>query len=150
MEASLAQRGYRMWRSSYTMEVALDGAPPKASGLPPPFRLRRYRRQDEESLRGALNEAFARDPFHHEVTKASFRETYLGGRGFDPSLWLLAWDAHDLRAFSSPPPSAQAIPTSLGYRRSAFAHHGGDAESGKGSSGRHSTISMPEASGVWA
>lgn len=99
IEASLERRGYRMWRSSYTMEVALDEAPAEPPGLPPPFRLRTYRPRDQEPLRGALNEAFARDPFHHEVTQASFRETYLGGRGFDPSLWFLAWDAHELAGF---------------------------------------------------
>ena len=99
IEPSLEQRGYRMWRSSYTMEAALDEAPPEAPGLPPPFQPRTYRPQDEEPLRGALNDAFACDPFHHEVTQTSFRETYLGGRGFDPLLWLLAWDAHEVAGF---------------------------------------------------
>jgi mycothiol synthase len=99
LEALVKKRGYRLWRSNYTMEVVLDDSPPQVPRLPMPFQLRRYRADDEDPLRTAINEAFADDPFHHDVTAANFREFYLRARGFDPSLWLLAWDGHELAGF---------------------------------------------------
>lgn len=99
LEAAVQRRGYRLWRSSFTMEVTLGDEVPEAQSLPEPFELRRYRPKDAESVRTALNEAFSNDPFHHEVTATSFREFYLRARGFDPSLWLLAWDGGELAGF---------------------------------------------------
>jgi mycothiol synthase len=99
LEASIERRGYRLWRSSYTMEVVLGDEPPAAPALPEPFVLRRYEPDDAEPVRAALNEAFSDDPFHHEVTETSFREFNLRARGFDPSLWLLAWDGDELAGF---------------------------------------------------
>ena len=51
---------------------------------------------DEDALRAQLNEAFGGDPVWHTVTPSSFREFYLRARGFDPALWLLAWDGPEL------------------------------------------------------
>jgi len=99
MEVLVEQRGYRLWRSSYTMQVVLDDAPPELPRMPTPFVLRRYRRRDEDPLRAALNEAFADDPFFHDASPVNFREFYLRARGFDPSLWLLAWDGPELAGF---------------------------------------------------
>jgi ribosomal protein S18 acetylase RimI-like enzyme len=61
--------------------------------------LRRYGPGDADLLRAALNEAFAGDPFFHDATPPHFREFYLNARGFDPSLWLLAWDSDEIAAF---------------------------------------------------
>ena len=99
LEGSVRNRGYRLWRSNYTMEIVLDDSPLGAPRLPTPFQLRRYRPHDEVPLRTAINEAFADDPFHQDVTASNFREFFLRARGFDPSLWLLAWDAHELAGF---------------------------------------------------
>jgi mycothiol synthase len=93
-------RGYRLWRSSYTMNVDLSDQPPEVSRAPDGITFRSYRDSDVETLRAALNEAFAEDPFHHEVTPAHFREFFLRARGFDPSLWLLAWDEQELAGFA--------------------------------------------------
>ena len=92
-------RGYRLWRSSFTMEAPLDdGVTPV---LPPGIRLGRYRPDtDTELLIAALNDAFAADPMWHTVTPSNFREYYLGARAFDPSLWFLAWDGADLAGFT--------------------------------------------------
>ena len=98
-EALAARRGYRLWRSAYTMEVVLHDLAPERPGVPNGIELLPYRRSFEGPLRAALDEAFARDPFFHEATPAHFREFYLRARGFDPSLWLLAWDGHDLAGF---------------------------------------------------
>lgn len=92
------ERGYRYWRSSFTMEIELAG--PVVAGLPDGFELRAYRPTDEERLIAALNEAFAEDPFWHAATPADFREFYLRARGFDPELWLLAWHGGDLAGFA--------------------------------------------------
>ena len=46
-----------------------------------------------------MNEAFANDPFFHEETPERFREFNLRARGFDPALWLLAWDGQELAGF---------------------------------------------------
>ena len=93
-----AARGYRYWRSSFTMEIALDGeAPPVA--LPEGVELRTFQPDDEERLIEALNDAFSADPFWHTVTPSSFREFYLRSRGFEPSLWSLAWDGGELAGF---------------------------------------------------
>ncbi len=91
-------RGYRAWRHSLTMEIELDGPP--AYEAPGGFDLGSYRDDDMEALRAALNESFAEDPFWHEVSPAGFREFFLGGRGFDPLLWLLARDGGELAGFA--------------------------------------------------
>jgi len=87
------RRGYRLWRSSYTMEVDLPVAGPD---LPAHIELRAYRDADAETVRAALNEAFAEDPFWHAVSLSSFRAFYVKSRGFEPGLWLLAWDGEEL------------------------------------------------------
>lgn len=96
----VASRGYRLWRSSYTMEIALGGEPAE-SPLPAGIEVRPYREgADDEVVRAAVNEAFGEDPFFHPVSASGFRDHYLGARGYDPSLWLLAWDGGDLAGFS--------------------------------------------------
>jgi len=95
----LEARGYGYWRSSYTMQVELGDEPPAASALPPRLEVREYSDPDAETLRAALNEAFADDPFHTELTRGRFREFHLHQRGFDPTLWQLAWDRAELAGF---------------------------------------------------
>jgi len=92
--ARLAERrGYRLWRSSYTMEVDLPVAGPE---LLPGIELRAYRDTDAEAVRAALDEAFAEDPSWHGLSPSNFREFYVRSRGFEPDLWLLAWDGSEL------------------------------------------------------
>jgi mycothiol synthase len=96
--ARIAQtRGYRLWRSSYTMEADL---PVDGPVVPAGIEVRSYRPDvDGEAVRQALNESFADDPFHHDVTSSNFREFYLKSRGFEPSLWLFGWDGDELAGF---------------------------------------------------
>jgi len=98
LQQVVAARGYRFWRSAYTMQIEFDDASPEAPVLPNEIELRGYEPADAEALRATLNEAFARDPFFHRVTPESFGAFYLGTRGFDPSLWLLAWADGELAA----------------------------------------------------
>jgi mycothiol synthase len=81
------------------METGLDDDPPPSPVFPAGITVRPYRVDDEEMLRDALNDAFAHDPFFHEVSPSAFREFYLRARGFDPALWLLAWDGDELAGF---------------------------------------------------
>lgn len=99
LEELVERRGYQPWRASYSMEVVLDDALLEAPPMPAPFVLRRYEPEHEDALRAALDEAFADDPFYHEASPSYFREFYLRARGFDPSLWLLAWDGDELAGF---------------------------------------------------
>ena len=94
----VAARGYRLARSSYTMEIELEEQP-AAAALPNGLTLHSYESGDAERLRAALNEAFAEDWHWHEVTPANFDEFYLKQRYHDPRLWLLAWDDDELAGF---------------------------------------------------
>lgn len=98
LEELVAARGYRYFRSSFTMEIALDASSPVT--LPDGIALRTYRDEDEPVLRRGLNEAFDADPFWHTVSPSNFHEFYLGAHGYDPALWLLAWDGTELAGFS--------------------------------------------------
>lgn len=95
----LASRGYRYWRSAYTMQIELGEVAPGIPATPGGIDLRTYQDSDVELLRNALNEAFEEDPFHEEATPEKFRAFYLNARGFDPSMWLLAWDDDELAGF---------------------------------------------------
>ena len=96
---ALQSRGYRLWRSAHTMRLDLDDAPPEESSFPQAIEVRSFTPSDEEALRAALNEAFEGDPLFHAVSPAHFREFSLRAPGFDPSLWLLAWDGEELAGF---------------------------------------------------
>ena len=93
------ERGYRYWRSSFTMEIDLDDAPGEPA-LPPGFRETAYRDTAHDTLIATLNDAFAADVFWHTVEPDDFREFYLRSRGFDPELWTLAWDGDELAGFA--------------------------------------------------
>lgn len=93
--AAVQQRGYRPWRISYSMEIALDDRSP--AQLPDWVKIRRYRTDvDEEPLRTLINEVFSEDPFFHELTASRFRAFYLKGWDYDPSFWFLAWAGDEL------------------------------------------------------
>jgi ribosomal protein S18 acetylase RimI-like enzyme len=113
LESLLSRRGYRLWRSSYTMEGPLDDpAPPE---LPSGFELRAYSPDvDEDDLRTTVNDVFRDDPFFHEVSPARFRKGYLRARGYDASLWFLAWRDGELAGFALALPE-RAGDTELGW-----------------------------------
>lgn len=94
----VAGRGYEQWRHSLTMEIELDARPSRT--FPSGFDVRSYEEGDADAVRAAIDEAFAVDPFHTDVTATGFREFFLKGRGFDPELWALAWDGPELAGFS--------------------------------------------------
>jgi ribosomal protein S18 acetylase RimI-like enzyme len=77
------------------MQIEL-AARPAEPALPTGLTLRTYGPADAELVQAQLNAAFRDDPFWHEVSPSNFREFYLRARGFDPSLWLLAFAGHEL------------------------------------------------------
>jgi ribosomal protein S18 acetylase RimI-like enzyme len=99
LAAFAESRGYAPWRHSLTMEIELAEEPHRPQP-PTPLELRPYRDKDHDVLIAALNEAFAEDPFWHHVDPPNFRTFYLEQRGFDPALWLLAWDGPELAGFA--------------------------------------------------
>jgi ribosomal protein S18 acetylase RimI-like enzyme len=99
-EGIAKRRGYHLWRSSYTMHADLDNLPQVTNPPPAGIAIRGYQPEDAEPLRAALNEAFAGGPFYHQATPSNFAEFYLGAVGFDPSLFLLAWDGGELAGFA--------------------------------------------------
>jgi mycothiol synthase len=100
LERVVSPRGYRLARSSYTMEVELEEAPLEPE-LPKALTLRPYREADDrETLRLALNEAFENDWHFHAVSPSNFNAFYVNQRGYDPTLWLLAWDGDELAGFA--------------------------------------------------
>lgn len=92
-------RGYLCRQHGFTMQVDLGDEPPDPPRYPHELAVRPLGDGDAEAVRSLLNEAFADDPFHAELSPAAFRESYLGGRGFDPALWWLAWDEGELAGF---------------------------------------------------
>jgi mycothiol synthase len=123
-----AARGYRLWRSNYTMTIELDDVLPHVPAAPAGLVVRAFHREDTEPLRRALNEVFASDPFFIRATPERFREFYLRARAADPSLWLLAWDDDDLAGFVLAFPERPGEPDvgavhSLGVRQ-LYRHRG--------------------------
>ena len=99
LAAVVSRRGYRLWRSSYTLEATLDESSPPA--VPESLAIRAFRPDlDENQLRSTINDVFRDDPFFHELCASRFREDYLRARGYDPSLWLLAWREDELAGFA--------------------------------------------------
>ena len=99
LAAVAASRGYELWRSNYKMRIDFGDAPPDDSVFASSIDVRSYVEVNESALRSAMDESFALDPFFHPATEAHFREFYLRARGFDPSLWLLAWEGDELVGF---------------------------------------------------
>jgi mycothiol synthase len=96
---SLRARGYERVRTSFEMVVDLDDERPAEPGWPDGIEVRTYRHpQDEQATYEAQEEAF-RDAWDYRPTPIEqWREFQLRGRGFDPDLWLLAWEGDELAA----------------------------------------------------
>ncbi len=85
--------GWVYFRSSYTMRIDFESAPP-APLIPAGIRLQTYRPELAEATYRAVDEAF-KDHFGHvehpfESGFANFKKTMLEDPLFDPSLWYLA------------------------------------------------------------
>ena len=93
----LERRGYAPVRSSFEMLIELGAEPPPAPAWPSGIDVRSYRHPEDERVTYETQEESFRDAWDHEpVTLEAWRDYQLGGRGFDPSLWFLAWDGDDV------------------------------------------------------
>lgn len=94
---ALRARGYAPVRTSFEMEVDLDDERPPEPEWPGGIDVRTYRHpEDELATYRAQEEAF-RDSWDYRPSPIEqWREFQLRGRGFDPDLWLLAWDGGEL------------------------------------------------------
>jgi ribosomal protein S18 acetylase RimI-like enzyme len=115
LETVVRARGYRFWRSSFTMEIDLPSRPP-APRVPAGIEVRPYREEDAGAVIAAMNEAFVEDPFWHRVDPESFRTVYAGSRHGRAALWRVAWVGEEVAGCVLPDPSRGAD-TSLGWVR---------------------------------
>lgn len=100
LEHLLEREGYRLWRSSYTMEAKLSDVPSEAAFT--------SHRGSSCALTNLVTpnssgwspmKSSARTRSTMRSRHRAIREFYLRARGFDPSLWLLAWDGAELVGF---------------------------------------------------
>ncbi len=94
--------GWKHIRSSYTMRIDLEDAPPPAPDIPPGIVIRTYQPGDAAAIYRASSEAF-QDHFGHvtepfEAGLARFQKTRLDDPMFDGSLWFLAMDGDEIAA----------------------------------------------------
>ncbi len=118
--------GFQRIRSSYDMRINMD-TPPPAPVWPAGLTLRTYNPEnDAEAVYRADTDAF-RD--HFGFVEESFEEGFerfkklmTGYKGFDPSLWYIAWDGDEIAGFCLCRPQSYEDPeighvSSLGVRR---------------------------------
>ena len=88
----LLDHGYRAARESYLMVLELGDHPPAPAPLTPGIELQPFvLGRDEAAVHAASEEAFA-DHFLHDPSPLDvWRAHVIGRKGFDPSLWLVAW-----------------------------------------------------------
>jgi ribosomal protein S18 acetylase RimI-like enzyme len=88
----LLDHGYRAVRESYRMVLELGDEPPAPAPLAPGVELRPFvPGRDDAAVHAASEEAFA-DHFLHDPSPLDvWRAHVMGRKGFDPSLWLVAW-----------------------------------------------------------
>jgi ribosomal protein S18 acetylase RimI-like enzyme len=93
----LLDHGYRALRESYLMILELGDEPPAPAPLAPGIQLRPFvLGRDDAAVHAASEEAFA-DHFLHDPSPLDVWRTHIIGRkGFDPSLWLVAWDGDEV------------------------------------------------------
>jgi mycothiol synthase len=95
--ATLVERSFRAVRESCLMRLDLGDAPPVATPVPDGIVLRRFvPERDERAVYEADEEAFGDHFLHVPATIEQWRTGCIEHPRFDPSLWLVAWDAADV------------------------------------------------------
>jgi len=92
--------GYSPIRYFWRMEIKLEAAPPSpvwADGI----ELRPFIREEHaRAVWQADNEAFRDHWGSHDVTFEYWEHAKFGRPGFDPTLWMVAWDGDQIAGFS--------------------------------------------------
>ncbi len=90
----LVARGYSAVRSSYDMEIELDG-PLEPPAWPPGTMPRAARAGDERTFWRVQEDSFADHWGYHARSYEEWAHLYGEVRPFDPELWLLADEGHE-------------------------------------------------------
>jgi len=92
--------GYQPLRYHWRMEINLQDAPP-AVNFPQAIELRPFIREEHaRAVLQAQNEAFRDHWGSHDISFDQWELRKFGGEGFDPTLWLIAWDGDQIAGFS--------------------------------------------------
>lgn len=88
----LLDHGYRSVRESYLMRLDLEDGPPVAAPVTAGVDLRPFvPGRDDEAVHAASEEAFADHFLHEPMPLEQWRTQVFARKGFDPSLWVVAW-----------------------------------------------------------
>lgn len=94
-------RGYRVVRSSFTMEIELGEEPPVEPAVPEGIELQEYAHPaDERAVYEAQQEAFADHWGFHPEPVEQWRSFTVESRTFDPSLWVVARAGNEVAGLS--------------------------------------------------
>jgi mycothiol synthase len=98
--ALLRSNGYSPVRYHWRMEIKLPAAPATVP-LPPGIELRPFSQAEHAAaVWQADNEAFRDHWGSHDRTFADWSRAKFGNPSFDPALWLIAWDGHEVAGFA--------------------------------------------------
>lgn len=93
----LLDRDFRAVRETYLMVVDLDAEAPATAPLPPGVELRPFVPElHDAALHAATGEAFADHFLYSPSTLEEWRAHSRQRAGFDPSLWLVAWEGAEI------------------------------------------------------
>lgn len=92
--------GYHPVRYHWRMEIVLDGPPPTPE-FPAGIELRPFIRGEQDvALWQAQNEAFRDHWGSYDMTLEEWKRNCLEDPESDPTLWVIAWDGHEIAGFS--------------------------------------------------
>ena len=91
----LEERGYGVVRHFFTMEIDLTDEPPEPE-WPEDIDIRTFRPGEERAVYDVDMEAFQDHWDFFPVPFEEWRDYFLGGSTFDPSLWFLAEDGDEI------------------------------------------------------
>jgi mycothiol synthase len=99
LRRALEEGGYRLVRYHFFMGIMLGNEFPMPV-WPQGIEVRAFRPEDEQAVYEAIMEAF-RDHWDFQAEpRPHWRQRTLERDDFDPALWLIAWDGHEVAGFS--------------------------------------------------
>jgi mycothiol synthase len=88
------KEGYRPLRYYWRMQIDLTG-PPAPANFPEGIELRPFVKEEHaRAVLDAQNESFRDHWGNHDVSFEEWAPRKFGREGFDPTLWMIAWDGH--------------------------------------------------------
>jgi mycothiol synthase len=94
------KEGYTPLRYYWRMEVNL-AAPPAPASFPDGIELRPFMKEEHARLvLDAQNDSFRDHWGHHDLSFEQWAPRKFDREGFDPTLWMIAWDGDEIAGFS--------------------------------------------------